>query len=154
MESLKLHQIWSGMKSRCKYKSDKSYKDYGGRGISVSEEWDTSFIAFYEWSLKNGYKIGLCLDRIDNNGNYSPQNCQWVTRGYNGSVGKRRKRKDNTSGYTGIYRRGENKYQVGINVCGKWISIGRFTALHSAIQARINAEKLYFGEQKTNINGM
>ena len=74
----KLYIIWGGMKQRCYQEKSISFPYYGGRGISVCEEWRNSFQAFREWSLNNGYEEGLSIDRINVNGNYEPSNCRWV----------------------------------------------------------------------------
>lgn len=77
-----LYAIWLAMRRRCNLKTDKAYKDYGGRGISVCNEWNSSFEIFRDWSICNGYYMDckLTLDRIDNDGNYEPSNCRWVDR--------------------------------------------------------------------------
>lgn len=72
-----LYSVWSGMKSRCN--SKKSRGEYwAGRGITVCAEWIT-FLPFYEWSIKAGWKKGLTLDRKNNDGNYEPDNCRFTT---------------------------------------------------------------------------
>lgn len=81
MRDSRLYQIWSNMKTRCSNpNSTTNWPNYGGRGIRVCDEWYNSFEAFAEWALANGYRDDLTLDRKDNDGNYTPDNCRWATR--------------------------------------------------------------------------
>jgi hypothetical protein len=78
MSNTPLYKVWMGMKQRCSNKKNSRYNNYGGRGISICAEW-MNFENFYNWSIENGYKKGLTLDRVDNNGDYTEYNCRYIT---------------------------------------------------------------------------
>mgnify|MGYP000862296745 CR=1 FL=1 len=75
----RLYRIWTGMKDRCLNHNSKYRRRYGGRGITICDEWANDFSVFRQWAIENGYAGGLEIDRIDNDCDYCPKNCRWVT---------------------------------------------------------------------------
>jgi len=94
MKEYKVLPLWRdieisryAMLARCNKKTKQNYHKYGGRGITVCESWSNSKIVFYEWMIRKGFKQGLTVDRIDNDGNYTPENCRLITRAQNAKLG-------------------------------------------------------------------
>lgn len=79
----RLYEIWLGIKSRCYRKDNIGYSRYGGRGIKVCDEWKFDYLNFKAWAVNNGYADNLTIDRINNDGDYDPSNCRWITRAEN-----------------------------------------------------------------------
>ena len=116
-----LYDVWLGIKQRCKNPKNKSFDLYGGRGIGICKEWDNSYDVFREWSVLNGHKTGLCIDRKDNNMGYYPNNCHWTTN----KINCNNTRKNRSLTYNGE-----------THTISEWAEITGIT--RSTISARIN----------------
>ena len=79
LSKTRIYSIWGKMVRRCTNAKDRNYLNYGGRGISICDDWRFNFVSFYDWSMNNGYRDDLSIDRINNDGNYEPDNCRWTT---------------------------------------------------------------------------
>lgn len=121
------------MIQRTENKNHQSFNHYGGRGITICQEWRQDFVCFYEWALANGYDDNLSIDRIDVNGNYEPSNCRWTTQTVQ-SRNTRVLRVNNSSGYRGVYKNGK-KFVAKITVGYKPITIGTFNTDIEAAKA-------------------
>lgn len=142
MKHTKLGRLFEGIKKRCCNPKSKGYNNYGGRGIKVLWE---NFKDFKTWALEHGYKPGLEIDRINNNGHYSPDNCRFVTHSENNL--NKRKRCDNTSGFTGVYKHSQNNcYSYELQIGGVRYRKSGFLTAESAYKARQELIK------KLNIN--
>ena len=151
--SHKLHGVWISMKQRCYNKNNKKYVNYGERGITICDEWENDFMNFYNWAIESGWKEGLQIDRINNDGNYEPINCQWVSIGENCAIGKRGKYSSNMSGYIGVsFVKDTNKWKSRIMINGKDVYLGSFETITEAVEVRIAKEIEFFGQQRTNLN--
>lgn len=128
-----LYAVYLGMKKRCYTPSCKGYKNYGGKGVKVCKEWKSDFSVFYEWAIENGYSYEpgisrsqrLSLDRIDSNGDYSPQNCRWlpleenVRRASKGRIVTAETRVKQSKAMKGRVFTGEHKRKLSENSKGK-----------------------------------
>jgi len=126
-----LYVIWTGMKQRCNNPNHKSYFNYGGRGIKVSEVWLTDADVFICWAIDHGWKSGLVLDRIDNDKGYSPDNCRVVSHKINAN-NKRNYRK--ASGLPAGVTRHNGKFQARFGANGKQ-HLGTFNTVEEAADA-------------------
>ncbi|MDN6162041.1 MAG: hypothetical protein L0I79_04620 [Atopostipes sp.] len=88
-ERKRLKSIYNGMRLRCYNENNVNYKYYGGKGVTICDEWLLSFENFFDWAINNGYNENLTIDRIDSEKEYSPDNCKWSTKkeqAYNRSI--------------------------------------------------------------------
>ena len=137
LEANRFYNTWYSMKQRCTSIISKAYKHYGGRGITVCDEWldVRNFVAWAESTHPN--ISGVSLDRIDNNKGYTPENCRWV----DNTIQNTNKRINirNTSGVVGVsQRRGEGNWSASLGIHGTKVYIGTFKTKEEATYARDN----------------
>lgn len=116
----KIYKTWKSIRQRCNNKNNKRYKDYGGRGITICNEWN-DFKNFYDWALNNGYKENLTIDRINNNKGYSPENCRWADK-----ITQSNNRRNNRN-YT---------YNNETHTIGEWANI--YNVNYFSLRSRLN----------------
>lgn len=148
----RINNEYRHMKDRCLNSKSQIYENYGGRGISICDEWlgENGFINFYNWAIKNGYSDKLTLDRINNDGNYEPDNCRWTTKTVQ-SI-NRRTNKNNASGIKGVYWSKKDKsWYAQITLNKKCIHLGYCKSKEEAVEKRRKAENKYFKPLLENI---
>jgi len=136
----RLYNVWRGILKRCNNPNNHAYENYGGRGIKICEQWEHSYEKFMKWSFENGYEEGLSIDRIDNDGNYEPSNCRWVT----ASEQSRNKRDNVLITYKGkTYCMTDWAKIIGINVDTLWRRINEygFSAKEAVVIGKHKARK-------------
>lgn len=132
----RIYSIWSGMKSRCFLETDLDFLNYGGRGITVCDEWKDNFELFYNWAINNGYEENLTIDRINVNSNYEPNNCRWIT-----SAEQNRNRRNN------VYL----TYDGVTMTCAEWsrklgLNVG---TVNNRLHKGYSVEECLFGRKET-----
>lgn len=146
MAILRTRSIWNNMKARCYNPKHHGYDRYGGRGISVCDEWRFSFTAFNTWALSNGYTDDLKLDRRDGNDNYTPDNCRWVTQDRQ-SQNMKKWRSPTLSRFKGVtLERRTGKWRAHICCNKQQLYLGCFTREEGAARAYDKAAVENFGE--------
>ena len=143
----RLYSTWRDMLRRCYDERTKTYDYYGGRGIKVCERWHK--IENFMEDMSGSHIDGLTLDRIDSNGNYEPSNCRWATKTEQST--NQRIRKDNKTGYVGIYKKENNKYTATVRAFGKSKYLGTFSNIMDAVITRDNFIKDNNLQNATNI---
>lgn len=142
MSGIPEYKVWEGIIQRCTNPKTSNYNDYGGRGIKVCQRWFNFkyFIEDMGRRPSSKYKI----DRIDNNGNYEPNNCRWVTQSIQSK--NSRNHKTNKTGVRGVTFI-NNKYRASISVNNKTLYLGTYKTLNDAKEARKKAETQYWGKE-------
>jgi hypothetical protein len=129
-----LYHVWGSAIARCSNSNTANYKRYGGRGILFDSEWKSDFMLFYTWSIENGYAKGLELDRIDNDGNYEPSNCRYITKLHNSW--NRRGESNSTSKYKGVsWSTSHKRWRAQGTIDGKKVHIGLYDMEEDAARA-------------------
>jgi len=129
----RLYSIYKNMKTRCYNEHSPSYEKYGDKGITICNEWLLSYSNFKQWALTNGYNDDLTIDRVDNNGNYEPDNCRWIL--FEDQSLNKLVYRSNKLGVRGVSISPNNRYVAQIQYKGKKIFLGYFDTVEEASTA-------------------
>lgn len=147
-----LFRLWSSMRCRCNKETAANFGYYGKRGVKVCDEWNYSSETFINWALKNGWKAGLQLDRINNDGNYEPSNCRFVTPSENQrNKGKISKRLKNSGLPIGVSKN-KKRFSAHIGVDGHQIHLGTFDTPERA--SEIYQKAVEFRQEEKKLRGI
>lgn len=138
----RIYQLWRGILGRCYNTNYDNYERFGGKGITVCDEWKEDFNSFLDWSLQNGYDPELTLGRMDVTKPYEPNNCIWTDQFFKAQ--KKGIYKNNKTGKTGVsYSEDQGTYRSYIRRNNVRKDLGSFDNLEDAIEARIKAEEYF-----------
>lgn len=141
----RLYNVWSKMKTRCTCKTSVNFPYYGARGVTVCREWTNSYLSFRNWALSHGYRETLQIDRKDVNGNYTPENCRWVTR-IQQMQNCRKRSNATTSRFKGVsWCANATQWRVQLCKNGKPLHIGLFVSEEEAAHAYDQAAIEHYG---------
>jgi len=135
----RLYLIWQDMVRRCHQATNNSYYLYGAKGISVCDEWRTSYITFRDWARGSGYNDTLTIDRKNPRGNYEPSNCRWATQRQQ-AWNRRQARRKHTP-FVGILSISPGRWQARIRENNRTVQIGTFA---TQIEAALAYDKAAF----------
>ena len=143
----RLHRIWKTMKCRCNDRNHPTYEWYGARGISVTAEWQESYIRFKEWALSHGYADDLELERIDVNNGYSPENCKWISH-HEQTMNRRDTLYVTVEGRTSKLRDFCAEHNISINTVNNWRHLG---ILEEKLELRVGHPVEVTGGKKVSV---
>lgn len=139
LSASRIYKNYYAMRARCYNTQNQNYSRYGGKGIKICDEWLNSFEAFYEWAMNNGYDDSKTIDRINPDGDYTPDNCRFADASIQGF--NRHTQSNNKTGHKGVCRSADGRYRAYIKKNGKQIGLGYYDTFDAAVQVRENAEK-------------
>lgn len=137
-----LYNTWNGVKQRCNNPVCDSYINYGGRGIKMCDKWVDDFMIFFTWSIENGWRLGLSLDRKNNNEGYNPENCRWAT-----SAQQNRNKRNNINitafGETKCVTDWEKDKRCNVGISGLIMRIKKGWDIEKAITQPRKAQRIF-----------